>query len=157
MVRLNLKFLGSIFIFSIVILQINCSKQNKKEDTAHAPSIIDTLNYEKIDYDLMREYFSSDTFFLLSMNKRIDVGDTNSVKMKKLLKTEYESRDKTGISESQINALIFSYYARKKVTDKFKEIESRLPKTGGDADAVRRETDSLINIIEELKQETKEN
>ena len=77
----------------------------------------------------MREYFSSDTLFLSNLNKGTEVGDTNSIKIKRLLTYQYESRNKTGIAESEIDALIFSYYAIKKVTDKFKEIESRLPRT----------------------------
>jgi hypothetical protein len=153
MTRLNSKFFQEIFIFLIATLQINCSTQDKKENMSQVSSIVDTLNYEKKDYDLMREYFSSDTLFLSNMNKGIVVGDINSIKVKKLLTSKYEARDKTGISESEIDALIYSYYAIKKVTDKFKEIESRLPKTDGGADAVRRRTDSTINAIEKLKRE----
>ncbi len=156
MTRLNPKFFRLIFIFLITTLQINCSTQDKKENIAQVSSIVDTLNYEKKDYDLMREYFSSDTLFLSNLNKGIEVGDTNSIKMKKLLTSEYESRDKTGIAESEIDALIFSFYAIKKVTDKFKEIESRLPKTDGGADTIQRRTDSTINAIEKLKREMKE-
>jgi hypothetical protein len=156
MTRLNSKFFQLIFISLIATLQINCSTQDKKENSAHVSSIVDTLNYEKKDYDLMREYFSSDTLLLSNLNKGIEAGDTNSINMKKLLTSEYESRDETGIAESEIDALIFSFYAIKKVTDKFKEIESRLPETDGDADAVRRRTDSTINAIDKLKREMKE-
>ena len=73
--------------------------------------------------------------------------------MQELLATEYEQRDKTGITESEIDAVIYSYYASKKVVDQFKAIESRLPET--DADVIRRETDSMINVIEKLKKEMK--
>jgi hypothetical protein len=156
MTRFNSKFFRPIFISLIATLQINCSTQDKKENIARVSSIVDTLNYEKKDYDLMREYFSSDTLFLSNLNKGIEVGDTNSIKMKKLLASEYESRDKIGIAESEIDALIFSYYAIKNVTDKFKEIESRLSKADGGADAVRGKTDSAINAIEKLKREMKE-
>jgi hypothetical protein len=157
MTRLNSKFCRPIFISLIATLQINCSTQDQRENIEQAASIVDTLNYEKKDYDLMREYFSSDTLFLSNLNKGIEVGDTNSIKINRLLTSEYESRDKTGIAESEIDAFIFSYYAIKKVTDKFKEIENRLPKTNGGADAVRRNTDSTINAIEKLKREMKEN
>jgi hypothetical protein len=156
MSRLNSKFLSSTLICLVATLQIYCSGQGKKQDIAQGALIVDTLNYEKKDYDLMREYFSSDTLFLLNLNKGIEIGDTNSIITKKLLTSEYESRDKTGITESEIDALISSYYAIKKVTGKFKEIESRLPKTDGGADAVRRRADSTINVIEKLKREKKE-
>src|SRR5688500_18946423 len=144
MLRLNSKFLRPIFMSLIATLQINCSPQDKKENIAQVSSVVDTLNYEKRDYDLMREYFSSDTLFLSSLNKGIEAGDTNSIKINKLLSSEYESRNETGIAESEIDALIFSYYAIKKVTDKFKEIESRLRKIDGGADSVRKRTDSII-------------
>jgi hypothetical protein len=140
MTRLNSKFFRLILIPLIATLQIKCSIQAKKENTLQVSSILDTLNYEKKDYDLMREYFSSDTSFLSNLNKGIEVGDTNSIKVKKLLTSEYELRQKTGISESEIDALIFSYYAIKTVMDKFQEIESRLHKAGADPDAAKRKS-----------------
>jgi flagellin-like hook-associated protein FlgL len=156
MVRLNSKPLRPIFISIIATLLINCSTQDKKENAEQISSLVDTLNYEKKDYDLMREYFSSDTVVLSNLNKGVEVGDTNSIKLNKLLASEYESRSKTGVTESEIDALIFSYYAIKKVSDKFEEIESRLQKSNGDAGAVQRRTDSLNTAIEKLKQEMKD-
>src|SRR5688572_24605045 len=156
MKRLDSKFFQPIFIALIVILQIKCSTQGNKENVVDVSSIVDTLNYEKKDYDLMREYFNSDTLFLSNLDRGIEVGDTNSIKAKKLLTFEYELRDKTGFSESEIDALIFSFYAMKEVRGKFDEIESRLRKTAGDPDAQKRKTDSITNALEKLTQEMKE-
>jgi chromosome segregation ATPase len=128
----------------------------KKENMVQVSSIVDTLNYEKKDYDLMRDYFSADTLLVSNLSKGIQVGDTNSIKFQKLLTTEYELRDKIGICESEIDALIFSHYARKTVMEKFEEIESRLQKAGADPESAKRKSDSVINRIEELTEEMKE-
>jgi hypothetical protein len=135
---------------------MTCSTQNKKENIAQVSSILDTLNYEKKDYDSMREYFNTDTLFQSKLSKGIEVGDTSAIKIKNLLTTEYESRDKTGMTEPEIDIIIFSFYAAKEVRGKFNEIESRLRKAVGDPDAAKRKTDSLINRMDKLKQEMKE-
>lgn len=155
MTRLNSKFIGLIFTLLIVSLQINCSTKGEKKNTELVFSIVDTLNYEKKDYDLMRGYFNSDSLFLSRLKKGIEQGDSNSIKINKLLTTDYESRHKFGMTDSEIDAIIFSYYASKKVLDRFKEINNELPRT--DADAVQRKTDSIINSIEALKKDLKEN
>ena len=154
MTRLPSKFFRLISISLIATSQIGCS--TKEENAVQVSSVVDTLNYEKKDYDLMREYFSADTLLVSNLNKGIEVGDTNSMRFKKLLITEYELRDKIGISESEIDALIFSHYARKTVLQKFKEIESRLQKAGADPEAAKRNADSVVSRLEELKQEMKE-
>jgi len=94
MTRLPSKSFRLISISLIATLQIECS--TKKENAVQVSSVVDTLNYEKKDYDLMREYFSADTLLVSNLNKGIEVGDTNSIKFKKLLTTEYELRDKIG-------------------------------------------------------------
>jgi hypothetical protein len=77
------------------------------------------------------------------------------MKMKKLLATEYASRHKTGMTESEIAVAILSYYNIREATEKFGVIESRLPQT--DTNAVRMKTDSVGNAIEKLKKELRQN
>ena len=154
MIRLKSECFKLVSAILIATLLEACSPGNSKESEENASTIVDTLNYEKKDYDSMRLYFNADTLFLSTLKKGTELGDTKSVKMKKLLTTEYESRDETGMTESEIDAVILSYYTLKKVTERFKGIESRLPKTG--ADALRLKTDSLIKSIEKLKKKLKE-
>jgi len=158
MTRLTSKFSCIICIYLIATLQISCSTDCKNENNAHISPILDTLNYGKKDYDLMRAYFSSDTLTLSNLKKEIEAGNTDAIKLNKLLTSEYELRHKTGVTEPEIKALMFSYYTLKGRMDEFLEIESGLRKAGGgsDPDAIRKKTDSLINTIEKLKQEMEE-
>jgi hypothetical protein len=146
MTELNSKCLLSIFIFLIFTIQTGCSPQDK-----HPSSFVDTLNYKKEDYDLMRDYFNSDTLFLSNVSKGVDIGDTNAIKVRNLLATEYESRDTLRMTESDIDLVIFSYYSMARVKERFKEIESRLQKEVGNSDEVQQKTDSLHTKLEELK------
>ncbi len=155
MTRLNSNHFGLTSIILLVTLQMTCSTKDKDENDKLVSNIEDTLNYGEKDYDLMREYFSSDSLFISTMTKGISVGDTNSMKIKKLLTTEYESRDKIGLTDSEIDAMILSYYTTKNVIDRFNEIDKRLPKT--DAEAIRAKTDSIVNSIESIKKDLKNN
>src|SRR6188768_1457816 len=146
---------GLVSIILIVILHAACSSGNEKENKDYASSILDTLNYDKQSYDSMRAYFSADTVFVTALNSRIEAGDADAGKMKRLLTTEYESRDHAGLTESEIKTTMvyyYAYHASRRAIEEFKEIESRFPKS----DAVRKKTDSMVNKIEELKKKIKE-
>jgi hypothetical protein len=151
------RFKSNCFWLAVVILigilPIACSPGERKESQEQLLTFEDTLNYRKMDYDSMRDYFRTDTLFLSTLSKEIEVGDTNSIKVRKLLMTEFESREKVGLTEAEIEALIFFYHTSKTVTEKFEELESRLSKT--DTNAVRVKTDSIVKAIEKLKAEMK--
>jgi hypothetical protein len=156
--QLKIKILKSswfrlITFVLVAISWLSCGTENRKEK-GQASAIIDTLNYGKMDYDSMRDYFSTDTLFLSTLSKRIGVGDTNSIKVRKLLATEFESREEVGLTEAEIEALILFSYTSKTVTEKFDELESGLLET--DANSVRTRTDSIVKAIEKLKVEMKE-
>lgn len=153
MTPLNLHHIRLISIILLVALQITCSTNDKNENDKFVLNIDDTLNYGEKDYNLMREYFNADSVFISTITKGVSVGDTNSMKIQKLLITDYELRDKTGLTDSEINALIFSYHTTKNVLNRFNEIEKRLPKTK--AEAIRAKTDSIVNSLESIKKDLK--
>jgi hypothetical protein len=153
MIRLNSTLFVLTSFILIVILQMACSTKYKKENSELLSNIADTLNYGKKDYDLMREYLNSDTSFISVITEGISISDTHSMKVKRLLTTEYELRDKIGLTDSEIDALILSYYTNKNIMDRFNEIDQRLLKT--DAEAIRAKTDSIVKSIEGIKKESK--
>ena len=155
MTRLNLKLVGQIFAFLMASSQISCSTQDKKESADQLSSVLDTLNYGKKDYDLMRAYFNADSLFLSRLDKGIKQGDTSSIKINRLLATDYASRSKIGMTDREIDAMIFLYYTMKNAIERLNEIDNRLPKT--DADEISAKTDSIINSIEALKKELRRN
>jgi hypothetical protein len=114
MIRLNSTLFVLTSFILIVILQMACSTKYKKENSELLSNIADTLNYGKKDYDLMREYLNSDTSFISVITEGISISDTHSMKVKRLLTTEYELRDKIGLTDSEIDALILSYYTNRK-------------------------------------------
>ena len=145
-----------VSITVIAAAQIACSSGSKKESKGQTSTVVDTLNYEKKDYDSMRIYFKADAIFMSALNIGVEDGHLNATKMKKLLATEYESRYETGMTESEIDAVIYYYYYWKKIGKRFEEIESKLPKGDSSLDAIQKRTDSVINIIKKMKEEMAE-
>jgi hypothetical protein len=135
----------------VSLLLSNCSTHDKNQISG----LTDTLDYREKDYELMRQYFNSDSLFSLSLNEQVESGDTNSLKLKTLLTVPYDSRKVSRMTDSEIDVLILSYYTAKKTLDRFNEIESTLPKT--DPHKIRQETDSMINLLDSLKKELKMN
>lgn len=142
------KSLGIALILLAAVFGSSCSKDRRPLNTNSFFSQ-DTLNYQREDYDLMREYFRADSAFNRTLDEKIVLGEENAVKIKALLKTEYEFRFDVGIPESEIKSLILAYYTMKKASDRFREIDSNLLKT--EVDVLQSKTDSTSSSLESLK------
>jgi hypothetical protein len=145
----------TIFILTFlwtIFMSCSSSPSTQQEPVA---KIDDKLSYNEQDYDLMRNYFSSDSLFLATLNKELIAGDTNAIKVKMLLTTPYNARHQTRLTDAEIEIMIEAFYSSSEVVEKFKDIDSSLPNTS--ADEIRRSTDSIIHRMDELKNSLKEN
>jgi hypothetical protein len=131
-----------ILVISILMIipLIGFSQANKKKQksTKNTTQLIDSLNYTKADYELMRETLSKDTTFCHHLDEIIAKGDTNAIQLKTLLHTPYELRlVSTKLSDQDINLMIFGFYESQKIIRKFRELDNSL-------DKVKYENDSLL-------------
>jgi len=153
-----------IALILIVLAVIMYFITQEKHIDSVEKQMFDTLNYDKRDYDLMIAYYNSDTTFKKTLHENIEMGDSSSIVVKQLLQTPYHLRYKSGLKESDINAMIYAYHASKNVLDKFGDIENQLkklkeanaPKSADDS-AIQRHLDSLMNLARERKLEKPSN
>src|SRR5688572_2548545 len=115
-IALILATLTSIVYF---ILQKDSIRKTDKQ-------MLDTLNYNESDYDLMIAYYSSDTTFKKMLHEKIETGDSSATQVNRLLHTPYHLRHRSGLKESDINGMIYSFYISKEVLDKFANIDKQL-------------------------------
>jgi hypothetical protein len=141
-------------VLSFVFFSIGCANQSQDQKKLGS-QLSDTLNFGEADYNLMREYYNSDSSFQSLVDEKISKGDTNAIKMKELLSTPFSSRSRIGISDQEINVMIYSYYISKKVIDRFNQIDSTLQ--GVNVESEKGKMDSIINKMEKLKELLKEN
>jgi hypothetical protein len=92
------------------------------------------------------------------LHEKIETGHSSAARVNRLLHTPYHMRYKSGLKDSDINGMIYSFYISKNVLDKFADIEKQLkevneansPKNAEDS-AIERHLDSLRNLAEEGK------
>jgi hypothetical protein len=147
--KVALVLLGLVVLATVAYLSLDKIPFIKNGEEAE---LADTLNYGEKDYDLMRAYYKSDTMIMSMLTEKILQGDSDAIKAGELLNTPYALRLNTKIEDSEIDAMIFAYYATKKVKDRFAEIEKTLPpKTS--TDSIYSLMDSLESIRKQLKQD----
>jgi hypothetical protein len=152
MTKLLQVYVTRLFFLLTIIICFRCSTATRKVNEQGA---LDTLTFGQKDYDSMRKYFSHDSLFISALNQKIGTGDSNAIKIKKLLNTPFDLRRNTGMNETEINVAILSYYSSKEVTDKFREIDKTLLMT--DTATIRSKTDSILESMDKLKSALKEN
>lgn len=140
-----------VTVFTVSTL-IGCSGGDKRKDERSAT---DATQFSKMDYDSMRAYFVKDSAFIARLNDAMAAEDAEAGKLKQLLVTEYESRNETGLTDTEINSAILSYNASKQVREKFSNIKKQLPKPEENAETIRRRTDSIVSAIETMKSKLK--
>jgi hypothetical protein len=144
---------NALMIFALTLLT-SCGEKPRDNGTLTS-ELEPEMEFDSMAYDSMRVYYNSDTAFVSMLLSRVHAGDTNALKVKRLLNTPYSSRNSTGLNDSEIGSMVFAYRSSKKVIDRFTEIESALPKN--DPDSLRMSTDSIIRSLEELKKDLKVN
>jgi hypothetical protein len=157
MLSLKVKILLASFLITLSVIAYVVLKKANSNNIAK--QVLDTLSYTEKDYDLMRDFYNSDTAFQKKLGERIQSGDSSAIQFKKLLITSYELRYNAQLEEQDIKGMIYAYQISKNVLDKFSKIDNQLkefeesnaPKNAEDS-TIQRHQDSIMNLIREGKQ-----
>ncbi|HEY9047584.1 MAG TPA: hypothetical protein VIN08_16875 [Ohtaekwangia sp.] len=147
------RYLSLYIVYTLIFASACTTSSDKKENELR--KALDTLTYTEADYDSMRAYYQSNSNIQSILHERINEGDTNAIKIKNLLETPYALRNKTGIPDTTLRVMMFTYRASKKVLHHFDSINRSLQKLKNDSSVIK--LDSLIKKIEQLKKGLKEN
>jgi hypothetical protein len=127
------------------------------ENNTQNSDVTDIVNYAESEYDSMREYFTEDSLFQAGLATRFTTGDTNLLRIKKLLSTPYSLRNTVEKNDSVIGAMIYAYSAQRNLLERFDEINTNLERTLGDSMEMEEKKAEVMRVLSKMKEQLKEN
>ncbi|HEY3406180.1 MAG TPA: hypothetical protein VGK59_22490 [Ohtaekwangia sp.] len=137
------KFLWIIGFFSLV----QCTRPETNTTQQTVP------DYEEKGFELMREFYLSDSSFMANLTVAIDSGNAEAAHAKRLLTSTYGEAMKSGeFTEEEIRQAVHAYYVSAEVLSKFDEIGERLDSLKNNS-AVRQRSDSMLKYMDSIRKE----